>query len=80
MSTPPVNAILSTRGSVTSVAAGGRAVAGDDVDDPGGQVERLARISASISADSGVCSAGLSTAVQPAASAGASFHAAISSG
>ena len=32
------------------------------------------------SAESGVCSAGLSTIVQPAASAGASFHAAIISG
>ena len=32
------------------------------------------------SADSGVCSAGLSTTVQPQASAGPSFHAAISSG
>ncbi|MOA61832.1 hypothetical protein D3C78_1870690 [compost metagenome] len=30
--------------------------------------------------DSGVCSAGLSTMQLPAASAGASFHAAISSG
>ena len=32
------------------------------------------------SADSGVCSAGFSTIVQPAASAGAIFHAAIISG
>ena len=36
--------------------------------------------SASRSAVSGVCSAGLSTTVQPVASAGPSFHAAISSG
>ena len=35
---------------------------------------------ASLSAVSGVCSEGLSTAVLPAASAGASFHAAIMSG
>src|ERR1700687_3318998 len=35
---------------------------------------------ASSSAVSGVCSAGLSTQVQPAASAGASFHAAIING
>ena len=33
-----------------------------------------------MSAESGVCSAGFSTVVQPAASAGASFHAAISNG
>jgi len=32
------------------------------------------------SAESGVCSAGFSTTVQPAASAGAGFHAAMSSG
>ena len=38
------------------------------------------QISASSSAVSGVVSAGLSTAVLPHASAGASFHAAISSG
>ena len=38
------------------------------------------QISASSSAVSGVVSAGLSTAVLPQASAGASFHAAISSG
>ncbi len=31
-------------------------------------------------ADSGVCSAGLRTTVQPVANAGPSFHAAISSG
>ena len=46
---------------------------------PGGQLGLL-QISASSSAVSGVVSAGLSTAVLPQASAGASFQAAISSG
>ena len=57
----------------------GLAVAGDDVEHALGQA-RLERSSPSRSALSGVCSAGLSTIVQPAASAGAIFHAAISSG
>ncbi len=46
---------------------------------PGGMPASSAS-SPSRSAVSGVCSAGLSTIVQPAASAGAIFHAAISSG
>ncbi len=43
-------------------------------------INDVATCFASSSAVSGVCSAGLSTQVQPAASAGASFHAAISNG
>ena len=46
---------------------------------PGGKPTSSAS-SPSRSALSGVCSAGLSTTVQPAASAGPSFQAAISSG
>ncbi len=45
---------------------------------PGGS--RSAMISISFMIDAGVCSAGLSTTVLPAASAGASFHAARVSG
>ncbi len=79
VSTPPVNAILSTRGSVTRPppAVGPSPVT--MLTTPGGRSSDW-KISARISAESGVCSAGFSTAVQPAASAGASFHAAISSG
>ena len=46
---------------------------------PGGR-SHSAMMSASVSAVSGVVSAGLSTTVLPVASAGAIFHAAISSG
>ena len=59
--------------------AGRFADARDDVDDAGRQ-PRLVEARASSSTVSGVCSAGLSTIVQPAQIAGASFHAAISSG
>jgi hypothetical protein len=53
--------------------------AGDDLSTPGGSPACIAG-SPSSNADSGVCSAGLRTIVHPAASAGATFHAAISSG
>ena len=59
--------------------AGRLAVAGDDVETPSGK-PGLLDSSPSSSTDSGVCSAGLRTTVQPAASAGASFQAAIISG
>ena len=52
---------------------------GTTLSTPGGTPASIAS-SASRSAVSGVCSAGFSTAEQPAASAGASFQAAISSG
>ena len=55
------------------------AVAGDDVDDARRQLG-LAQTSQKSSAVSGVVSAGFSTTVFPAASAGAIFHASISSG
>ena len=80
VSTPPVKAILSTRGSATSAAP----VVGPSpvtmLTTPGGQIELLEAARPASSAVSGVCSAGFSTAVHPAASAGASFQAAISSG
>ena len=57
----------------------GLAVAGDDVDDPGGSPAST-QISAKASAVSGVYSAGFSTTVLPQASAGATFQASISSG
>ena len=55
-------------------------VAGDDVDDARGQFGLLEDLGEQERADSGVVSAGFSTQVLPAASAGASFQAAISSG
>ena len=55
------------------------AAAGDDVDYAWRKACRLERV-ASSSADSGVSSAGFSTTVHPAQTAGASFHAAITSG
>ena len=71
-------------GDLVDVRVGGQggarlAEAGDDVDHAVGQ-PASATSSARRSADSGVCSAGLSTTVLPVASAGPSFQAAISSG
>ena len=74
----PVKAILSMSGSRTS-AAPATPSPGRIETTPGGSSASW-RISASSSAVSGVVSAGFSTAVLPAASAGASFQAAISSG
>ncbi len=74
----PVNASLSTPGWSTSAAP----VAPSPVTTlttPDGKPASSAS-SPSRSAVSGVCSAGLRTVVQPAASAGPSFQAAISSG
>ena len=78
-SVEPVNAILSTSSCSTRyapVCAG----PGDDVHDPGRQVRLLDHLREQQSAVSGVVSAGFSTTVFPVASAGAIFHAAISSG
>ena len=58
----------------------GRAAAGHDVDDAVGGSPASLQSSAKASAVSGVNSAGFSTTVFPAASAGAIFHASISSG
>ena len=74
----PVKAILSTPGWSTSAAP----VSPSPVttfSTPAGMPASSAS-SPTRSAVSGVCSAGLSTIVQPAARAGAIFHAAISSG
>jgi hypothetical protein len=77
-SVEPVNAILSIAGVIGERRARG-AVAGDDVHHARRQVGLGADLGQR-SAESGVVSAGLSTIVLPAASAGAIFHAAISSG
>ncbi len=74
----PVKAILSTSSCSTSAAP----VSPKPVTmltTPGG-MPASRQSSPSLSADSGDCSAGLSTVVLPQASAGASFQAAISSG
>ena len=77
-SVEPVNAILSTWGCSTS-AAPGRPSPVTMLTTPGGSPASCAS-SAKHSAVSGVNSAGFSTTVFPAASAGAIFHASISSG
>ena len=75
----PVKLILSTRGWVRSgpPASGPRPVT--TLRTPGGRPASWT-MRASSSAESGVCSAGLSTTVHPAASAGATFWLAISIG
>ena len=77
-SVEPVNATLSMPGWRTSAAPVAPAP-GSTLTTPGGR-SACWQISASTSAVSGVVSAGLSTTVLPAASAGASFQAAMSSG
>lgn len=73
-----MNAILSTSGWPDSAApASPKPVTMFNT--PGGSPARRPS-SPSSRADSGVCSAGLSTVVHPAASAGATFQAAISRG
>ena len=74
----PVKATLSTSGCRTMAAPVAPAPV-TMLTTPGGR-SACCRISAKISADSGVVSAGFSTTVLPAASAGASFHASMSSG
>ena len=78
-SVEPVNAILSTPSCSTSRLPDRTARRSTMLTTPGGR-SASAMISASTSAVSGVVSAGLSTTVLPQASAGAIFHAAISSG
>ena len=75
----PVNAILRTSGCATSGAPAPGPSPVTMLITPAG-TPTPSKSSASASIDSGVCSAGLSTTVQPAASAGPSFHAAMSSG
>ena len=74
----PVKAILSTPGWLT-IAAPAPGPPGKMLTTPLGTPAR-SQISANSTAVSGVNSAGFSTIVQPAASAGAIFHASISSG
>ena len=75
----PVNATLSTPGCLTRYAPVVGPSAGTMLIAPGGKPTSLAS-SASRSAVSGVAESGLSTTVQPAASAGASFQVVIISG
>ena len=78
-SVEPVKETASMSGMAADGLAGGFAKAGQDVEHARGHPASAAS-SASRSAESGVCSAGFTTAEQPAASAGASFQAAMSSG
>ena len=77
-SVEPVKATLSTSGWAASAAPGTPSPV-TMLSTPGGKPASMTS-SPSRSALSGVCSAGFSTMVQPAASAGAIFHTAISSG
>ena len=75
----PVNATFCIPGCATRWLPTVGPSAGRTLTTPGGNPTSTAS-SASQSAESGVRGSGLSTVVQPAASAGASFHAAIISG
>ena len=75
----PVNATLSTPGCLTRYAPVVGPSPGTMLIAPAGKPTSAAS-SASRSALSGVCGSGLRTTEQPAASAGESFHVAISSG
>lgn len=74
----PVNAILAMRLLVASASPASLPKPCTTLSTPGGSRSPISSISTQM--PSGVCSAGLSTTQLPAASAGASFHAAISSG
>ncbi len=78
-STLPVKAILSTSACSTIAAPAVSPTPVTMLTTPGGS-PASAKLDASSRMVSGVCSAGLRTVVQPAQIAGASFHAAISSG
>ena len=75
----PVNAILSTSGWAARASPAIAPGPGTTLTTPAGNPASMIS-SPSRSAVSGVCSAGLNTTVFPAASAGPSFQAAISSG
>jgi hypothetical protein len=75
----PVNATLSTPGCATRYAPVVGPSPGTTLTTPGG-IPTSPASSASRSAVSGVAGSGLRTTVQPAASAGESFHVAIISG
>ena len=75
----PVKAILSTPSCAASGAPASSPMPVTMLTTPSGRPASCMS-SPSRRADSGVCSAGLSTTVQPQASTGESFHAAMSSG
>ena len=75
----PVNATLSMPGWATSGAPAVGPKPVTTLNTPGGKPASSTR-RASSSVDAGVCSAGFTTMVQPAARAGASFHVSSSSG
>ena len=75
----PVNAILSTSGCFTSAAPAVSPNPVTTLTTPGGNPARSTSL-ANSSVVTGVCSAGFRTTVLPAASAGASLKAIISSG
>jgi hypothetical protein len=77
-SVDPVNAIFATPGCSTSAWPAIEPLPGTTLSTPSGRPPSRTRRAGS--ADSGVNSAGLSTTVLPAASAGATFHDASSSG
>ena len=79
----PVKPTLRTMGfEVSSPPIAGRilGVAGDDAENALAGDRRASASSATASADSGVCSAGLSTIVQPTASGGADLRVTIADG
>ncbi len=78
-SVEPVNATLSTSGCAASAAPAVSPKPVTMLTTPAGKPGLLDQLPRRTAA-SGVCSAGFSTIVQPAASAGAIFHAAIISG
>ena len=78
-SVEPVNAIFATPGCSTSACPAIEPLPGMTLSTPSGRPASFAH-SARSSADSGVNSAGFRTTVLPAASAGATFHDASSSG
>ena len=78
ISVEPVNPTLETRGSVTARCRRSPQTGRTDIVPSGSPAS--ARISASRSSESGVSDAGLTTIVFPHASAGESFHVAITSG
>src|SRR6516225_8627103 len=75
----PVNATLSTPGCATSAAPVTSPTPFTTLTTPGGSPTSSNQFATS-SAVNGVCSAGFSTLVHPAAIAGANFHAAMSNG
>ncbi|MFO1075278.1 MAG: hypothetical protein U1E17_21795 [Geminicoccaceae bacterium] len=78
--TEPVKSRRAPAGGGPGVRAGLLTEAGDDIEHARRQAHAASASSAKRRAESGVCSAGLSTAVQPAARAGPSERAAMPSG